>query len=500
MKNNGVVTVALCGLTFCASAFSCPMFVEFFPDPKNVSDQEGEYVEIRLDDFRAESLFVRLENKEILAFGWPEAERLVLVHDSAQCPRSSLRDSSRQYVACGSLGKTSLPNSRSSTWKVWAGSCMDSVVVPQPKSGKSVQRVGMTDEWAFVEGSFAAADPEYEIGIEDCALERLSAEFVEGSWKASAYISGCDSTVVHVRTLDVWGNRGWQEADAFVRGRLSLFTEDAPGTAGEALWFHAELPEDAAPMNNVIDTLLLARAVDELHGKRFSPLRMTEIHHCPEEPMPEWVEIYNASGYPLPLDAFRFCDRGSALSKPGDSIQPFQTVLVSKDTAALRAMLGIPDIRMVHVSLGFLNNVEGMLRLCFRNDVIDSVYWNKGTVSCPSGFNPLTGRRDYTPGFQSKNLRKEMQPDLAKNVFEYKLSSRVVSKKGAPLRVRVDSEHDVTLSLLDSVGHRVWKTVVSAMSNEWEKVPVLEYLGIGVCFVAFSVGEYEDVVGILVRP
>ena len=42
--------------------------------------------------------------------------------------------------------------------------------------------------------------------------------------------------------------------------------------------------------------------------------------------------------------------------------------------------------------------------------------------------------------------------------------------------------------------------MASAMSNEWVKVPVQEYLGIGVGFVALSVGEYEDVVGILVRP
>jgi len=46
----------------------------------------------------------------------------------------------------------------------------------------------------------------------------------------------------------------------------------------------------------------------------------------------------------------------------------------------------------------------------------------------------------------------------------------------------------------------VWKTVVSAMTYEWVKVPAQEYLGIGAGFVSLSVGEYEDVVGILVRP
>lgn len=417
MNKCGVLPVAVCGLAFYASAFSCPMFVEFFPDPKNVSDLEGEYVEIRLDEFRAESLFVRFESREILAFAWPEAERLVLVHDSAQCPP-------RKNVACGMLGKVSLPNSRESVWKVWSGVCMDSVTLPQPKPGKAIQRVGLTDEWVFVAGSMGVGDPEYELGVEEDSLLALAGEL----------------------------------------------------------------------------------------GKQGRTLRMTEIHHCPEEPMPEWVELYNASGNSLPLQEFRFCDRGGALGNVRDSILPYQTIVVSKDTAALRDVLGIPDIRMAQVSLGYLNNVEGSLRLCFRNDVIDSVYWSKGTVVCPSGFNPLTGKREFTPGYQKKNVgissgsvsggaAVNASKNAPENVpFTYKLSSRVVSKKGAVLRIRIESENDVTLALLDSAGRRVWKSVVSAMSNEWVNVPAQEYLGIGVGYVALSVGVHENVVGILVRP
>ncbi|SHK67198.1 hypothetical protein [Fibrobacter sp. UWB12] len=410
---NNCCCVPALGLAFFSWAFSCPQFVEFFPDPKNVSDQEGEYVEIRLDEFRADSLFVRFENKEILAFEWPEAERLVLVHDSSQCPM-------RKNVACGMLGKVSLPNSRESIWKAWSGVCMDSVTVPQPKPGKAIQRVGLTDEWVFVAGTFGAGDPEYELGVEEDSLLALVSEL----------------------------------------------------------------------------------------GKQGRTLRMTEIHQCPEEPMPEWVELYNASAYTLPLQEFRFCDRGSVLGNVNDSILPFQTLLVSKDTAALREVLGIPDIHMVQVSLGYLNNIEGSLRLCFRNEVVDSAFWNKGTVSCPSGFNPLTGKREFTPGYQPKSVGiggGRTSTNASINVpinapLTYKLSSRVASKKGAALRVRVDSEHDVMLALLDSAGRRVWKSVVSAMSNEWVKVPAQEYLGVGVGYVAFSVGEYEDVVGILVRP
>ena len=421
MNNYGVVPAV--SLALFSWAFACPVFTEFYPDPKDVSDQEGEYVEIRMDDFRAESLYVQFESKAVMAFAWPEAERFVLVHDTAKCTAEALQGASqdlsqelpRASVACGSLGKISLPNSRESVWKVWAGTCNDSVTVPRPKPGKVIQRVGLTDKWEFV-----------------------------------------DASKVVPESPDA--------ADSLLKGVM----------AG------------------------------------VSPLRVTEVHHCPEEPMPEWVELYNSSEYPLPLESFRFCDRGGALGMSGDSIRPYQAVLVSKDTSSLRTALNIPDIRMIQVSLGFLNNTEGMLRLCYRDSVIDSVYWKKGTVSCPSGFNPLSMRREFTPGYLSKNARNVSQMGganqaatslvAAKTPVEYKLSSRVVSKKGAPLRVLVESEYNVTLSLLDSAGRRVWKSVVSALSNEWVKVPVQEYLGIGAAYVSLSVGEYEDVVGILVRP
>ena len=416
MRNYGclVPTAAFCGMAFFSVTYSCPMFVEFFPDPKTVSDDEGEYVEIRLDEYRAESLFVRFESKEIMAFEWPEAERLLLLHDTLMCPQ-------RAGVECRSLGKVTLPNSRESVWKLWAGSCVDSVAVERPKPGKAVQRVGLTDEWVYVDGTMGYGDAEYELGVAE-------------------------------------------------------------------------------------DSLLLA--LDE-RVKQGHSLMVTEVHHCPEEPMPEWVEIYNAGAESLPLEMFRFCDRGGNLGKAGDSILPYQTLLLSKDTAALRAAIGIPDIRVVQVALGYLNNTEGALRLCYRNEVVDSVSWNKSTVACPSGFNPLSGRRDFTPGYQQKNSLTLAAgtlpvvgavPALGTAPVAYKLSSRVVSRKGAPIRVRVESEYDVTLSLLDSAGRCVWKTMVSASSFEWVKVPVQENLGIGVAYVALSVGEYEDVVGILVRP
>lgn len=100
--------LAQCG----TPAYACPLFVEFFADPIDVPDVEGEYVEIRLDELSAEmskpdTLWVQFESKTPLAFAYPAGERLVLVHDSVQCPVAA-------DASCGLLKNLSLPNSRES--------------------------------------------------------------------------------------------------------------------------------------------------------------------------------------------------------------------------------------------------------------------------------------------------------------------------------------------------------------------------------------------------
>ena len=78
----GMSVLAECG----TPAYACPLFVEFFSDPVDVPDQEGEFIEIRLSDpseefaFRAESLLVQFEGKAPLRFEFPQGNLLLLVH------------------------------------------------------------------------------------------------------------------------------------------------------------------------------------------------------------------------------------------------------------------------------------------------------------------------------------------------------------------------------------------------------------------------------------
>lgn len=263
-----------------------------------------------------------------------------------------------------------------------------------------------------------------------------------------------------------------------VSGKFRL---DVPG---EAAWVRLHLPKDEAPANDSLDTLLIRPGS--------SPLVISEVHHCPLEPEPEWVEIYNGSRYALPLSRVRLLGRGGALV---DSIRPYESVLVTKDSASLRAVLGFDDTKIVQLNFGYLNNTSGFLLLAVDSAVVDSVAWDKNTAKCPAGFNPHTALAENTPGFQGQASQKVFSTPV-----RYTLSSRVVQKKGGPLRIRVESESAVSLRLLDSTRREVWSVVVPPLSSAWWDVPAREKVSVGVGYISLSVGEYASVVGFIVRP
>lgn len=244
-------------------------------------------------------------------------------------------------------------------------------------------------------------------------------------------------------------------------------------------------------------------------------LYFTEVHHCPAEPEPEWVEVYNASGRPLPVEEYRFCNRaknwvasqGKAKTRR-DTIAPYETILFTRDTLLLREYLGFKDVRLIQYAMGYLNNTAGSLAICKGDTVIDSVAWDKSTVACPSGFNPQTGRAENTPGYQGRvDLYKGRSADKGEKTqpgnqapFTFRLSTRVVRVNKTPLRVLVEGDLPVALRLLDSAGREQWKTTVPAHSNAWVNVPLDRLPGIGVAYIALASGRYEQLVGILVRP
>lgn len=465
------------------AALACPMLVEVLADPVDVSDSQGEFVEIRLPDEGSaafDSLFIQFEEKSALKFPFPEGRRFVLTHDSSFCPKI-------EGVGCGLLGAVNLPNSRETYWRTWVGRrdgaliCHDSVLVPSPKAGKSLQRLKETDRWEVTEPTFGEASPLYELGVKDCGLDPLTAT---GEWSLRFSMSGCDSSLIQYRVEDLFKGTTWQDFSVI---NPFLQVEDAKGMA---LRVTANLPRDESSFNDTLDTLLV------LPGS--SPIVISEVHHCPQEPEPEWVEVYNRTGRSLALQKFRFCDRGGLWGKSAaDSIAPFQSFIFTKDSSGLREILGYRDARLVQLSMGYLNNASGSISLCYGDVVLDSVSWDKSTVSCPLGFSPITGKSEYTPGFQRSAQNSSSQQNGIP--FTYKLSSRIVRRNGS-LRVYVESENSVELKLLDSAGHVQWTQVAPARSNAWWNVPLRGLPRTGVAYISLKSGSFENLVGFVLRP
>ena len=193
---------------------------------------------------------------------------------------------------------------------------------------------------------------------------------------------------------------------------------------------------------------------------------------------------------------FDFCGKKRNWSESlRDSVRAFESVIFTRDSALLREFLGFRDVRIVQYPMGYLNNVSGSISICRGDFVVDSVSWNKNTVKCPAGFNPVTGRSENTPGFQGLSDKKNIEAP-----FTYKVSSRVVRLRKTPLRVYVESDYPVSLKLLDSAGRPQWKFEVPAQSSAWWNVPLDSITHIGIVYLSFSVGRFENKVGILVRP
>lgn len=472
----------LCAIFLQSILYACPQFVEFFADPLDVLDNEGEFVEIRLDDFTAESLFVQFENKAPLKFKFPEANRFVLVHDSAYCPIAN----GSHKVACGLLGTISLPNSRESSWSLKASSCSDSVLLPVPRAGYSLQRVKESLEWVSTDATFGLANPYYELGIDDCGLQLYGSEIA---------LTGCETSNIYLQIDDIFNAHNLLDTLTITKNIvLDSFLLKMNMAPNSYFWLRTHLDIDEAPSNDFLDTIIVF-GEKNLAAK---PIVISEIHNCPLEPEPEWVEIYNASSVSLPLSKFSFCSRGAAFSfakNQADSIMPYESILATKDTLQLREFIGFKDVRLMQVSMGYLNNNAGSIAICMGETVIDSVVWDKHTVMCPAGFNPLTGRAENTPGFQGRSSKKNVDVP-----FTFKVSSRVLSKGKTPLRVYVESDIAVTLKLLDSAGRAQWKFVAPAHSNSWWNVPLSGLNKVGVAYVSLSAGRFEKLVGILLRP
>lgn len=452
------------------------MFSEFMPDPTDVADTEGEYVEVRLGE-STDTLYLRFEAKTEFSVGIPSGKRLLLHRDTTACPSVS-------GLVCAELTSSALPNSRTTTWSLRQGDCVDSAYLPIPSSGKALLRSDSAyDAWEVGDASPGYPNSIFEEGLDDCALELVSYEFSSGKFLVTLAVSKCDSAEVSY-TAELLDLAGTKTIGSVVISDTA--TVPIQSKSGIPILFSANVPEDELPTNDSLDTLLLS--------PQNSPLHFTEIHHCPSEGNAEWVELYNALPKPLPLLGFDLCSRGTFYVTEADSILAYESILLTRDTTALRSELGFDDVKIFRASMGALKNTADTLALCYSGDTLETVIWTKTEyANCPAGFNPQTGNAENTPGFQGRT-----QKSLGEAPFTVEVSARVSRKGGDAPRARILGSSTVTLVLLSEAGRRVWEKSVSG-GNAWIELPLLSQ-NPGVYFLKCIAGRYEKTVGLILRP
>jgi hypothetical protein len=367
----------------------CPYFYEFFPDPVDVPDSEGEYLSVKWETpfVPWDSIYLQMEDSKAFAvYVPPNSYSELLLHRNAPdaCPN-------KPDLLCLPLTGGALPNSRASVWNLSAGICRDTAYLPVPKAGMAVRRT---------EG---------------------------GEWENSANLNADE-----VLNLD------------------SLIS------------FYGEIP-----------------------------LYISEAAPCPEEGIPEWFEVTNRTVRPFPLNGISDCKAKTPL-KTLDSIKGKSSVLITKDSADLRAFLQTDEIPIYQISIATLKNTNDTLRLCAGGIKLDSLMWGRVVnrpVKCPSA-------EKISPGFV---------PKVSKNqVKVLQIAERVLtrSKKNVKLRVHINSQQPLELRLIDRGGFCIARKTIGTeeLSQAWIDIPQWRKCQNGPCFIHVQGGEVDETAAFIVRP
>lgn len=471
-----LATFFLCTVYSAEDSFLCPKLVEILPDPVDTVDAAGEFVEIRLVESLHAPLTLRMESKPEMVFENVTGRRLLLHRDTLACPKDS-------SVDCRALTADAIPNSREMYWILAQGSCIDSVSLPSPKPGKSLQWNDRALEWDYAQPTPGSPNPKYELGINDCGISVAGTLFKNGSFEVGILLDGCDSSLVYYssETLDFSGRKIFDSVFVNATGVLKIPSVGVPER------FLAFVPPDEISFNDSIEILLVSVTRP--------PLLFTEVHFCPEEGESEWVELYNTMPRALSLNRFSFCGRGSFFAE-GDSILPYESILLAKDSASLRHEIGFAEAKIIKTNFGALKNAGDTLALCYMSDTLTVVTWGKEMQHvCPAGFNPQNGTRENTPGFQGRVVNSQKVP------FSVDVSSRSLSisaRESIHYRIRGNAS-SVRVVLLNEKGRTLKELSVVPNENTWLEIP-LDSVSYGVYFLKCILGRYEKTIGIVVRP
>ena len=464
-----------------ALASGCPLFSEFLPDPQELPDSAGEFVEIYWEASAApwDTLLVLFESDTIYQAPQLPGSRRLLLHRGAPtaCP-------SWEGLECAPLQAPPLPNSRASQWTLSAGFCRDTAFLPTAKAGLSLQRSAESPlEWIEAPPSPGLPSLTYERGIKNCAASVHSAERKDSLWSVELVAKGCQGRLVGVEALPLDGSPSWQGSVEFTDSLYALPLLKAP----KGLWLRLIHPPDDYPLDDTVEALLT--------HPLYPPLRLSEISPCPEEPMPEWLELHNTSSQPFPLGGVTL--DGAGLQDSAGELPPGGILLLTRDSTALRAALGIGDLPILQWPLAYMRNSADTLTLRWKDQPLDEATWSEKELHCPESFYPGAPASSPSPGFQPR------QSEIAHASLE--VSSRILglSDPHAALQARCSLEQPGTLYLATPSGNVISRQDLPASpaGTEWMPLPSWRLCPPGPCFLHLRLEDgHAYSLGLVVRP
>ena len=154
----------------------------------------------------------------------------------------------------------------------------------------------------------------------------------------------------------------------------------------------------------------------------FSQIKINEVMHLPVNKEPEWIELINYQNEFVDSLHLILSDPKGAFSLKLQKIQPYQYIILVKDTNLLKKYRSIPDTsKLVQTKIPSLNNAgDSLILKTDDGTIIDSFYFGKdfGKIGIS-----LERKNPFLPADNKENLQPSISPDSAtcgmKNSISY---------------------------------------------------------------------------------
>lgn len=244
---------------------------------------------------------------------------------------------------------------------------------------------------------------------------------------------------------------------------------------------------------------LLSRS-DSIHQsilikKTTPPVSCPEIHPCPTEENPEWIEILNQSSQPIFWEWLRECGDSVTsweIQDPKNLWLDGERALFFASGQTEKSALWQQSLRSGELKRSSLRNSGDTLSLCWHNHVILTIHWPGASANqCRQGWNSSENSWiqavQPTPGYAPHPLLpQEESPQLASHSIQ----------RGQPIRLRLPLSHPTNQILLYSrYGVRLHQAENLPAGAQWKSpASVTQTQSVILISVSFHSQRWHDVV------